>query len=145
MPSIQFFIEVLLVVTLAYFLLHQVAANSFELATYRVLPFYNVPLVVREGVGAVIRWYHGLPTYAALDDAKKILKLTEATGDSVLVAYRRLEGDMLNRRWAYPDSQHEAVTYLAWEFNINLRLSENCEFFRNELNRATHATRLQEI
>jgi hypothetical protein len=145
MSAIQFFVEALLLGALAYLLLHQAAANCFELATYRVLPFYNVPLVLREGVGVVVRWYRKLPTYAALDSAEAILQLQETSGESVLSAYRRLEASMLSSPWAYPDSQHEAVTYVAWEFNVSRTLQANCEYFRNQLAQSTRATKLQEI
>lgn len=144
MNQIQIVIDVLLLGALAYLLLHQAAANCFELATFRVLPLYKVPLVVRECLGAIVRRYHKLPTYSGLDNAEAVLKLDDTTGASVLAAYRLLEAQMLTTPWAYPESQHEAVTYVAWEFNINQALRENCEFFRRALNRTTLATRLQE-
>jgi hypothetical protein len=144
MPAIEIVFNVVLLGALAYFLLHQAAANCFELATYRVLPFYNVSLVLREGIGVCVRWYRKLPTYAALDRAEDLLQLGDASDESVLLAYRRLEASMLNSPWAYPDSQHEAVTYVAWEFNVDRRLQANLEYFRIQLGQATAATKLQE-
>jgi len=145
MPSIEVFFDAILLGALAYFLLHQAAANCFELATYRVLPFYNVSLVLREGVGVAVRWYRKLPTYAAIDSAEDILQLGEPSDESVLLAYRRLEAAMLRSPWAYPESQHEAVTYVAWEFNTSHLLQANYEYLRKQLNRVTAATKLQEI
>ena len=145
MPSIQVIVDALLLGALAYLLLHQAATNCFEFATYRVLPFYNLPLVVRECVGVAVRWYRNLPTYAALDSAEDILQLGEPSGESVLSAYRRLEASMLSSPWAYPESQHEAVAYVAWVFNVRHMLHANCEYFRKQLRQATQATNLQEI
>jgi hypothetical protein len=136
MPSIEILIPALLLTVVGYLLVHQRAAYAYEFATYRVLPVWSVSLVAREFIGVCVRRLHRLRTYSALDDAYAVLGLDPVavvSADQVRSSYQRVSGDMDNAPWAYPDSQHEAILGVAWEFGCHVKNREVCAFVRQNL------------